>query len=97
VDAATASARRRRVFKQFSFQRFSRSLTEFDMAAWQIPDVRVPLATWRAVAQEDPTVLDHHAGHDRLSHRQIVDPHRETHDLRSECLTNTGAAAGTYV
>ena len=55
------------------------------MAARKIPDLRVPLAIWRAVAQKDPTVLDHHADHDRLSHRQIVDPHRETHDLRSEC------------
>jgi hypothetical protein len=55
-------------FTQFSFQRFSRSLTEFDMAARKIPDVRVPPAIWRAMAQENPTVLDHRASHDRLGH-----------------------------
>jgi hypothetical protein len=64
-------------FKQFSFHRLSRSLTEFDMAARKIPDVRVPPAIWRAMAQENPTVLVHHASHDRLSHRRIVDPHNQ--------------------
>jgi hypothetical protein len=62
------------LLKQFSFQRRSRSLTRFDMAAGKIPDVRVPPAVWRPVAQENPTVLDQHAGHDRLSHRRILDP-----------------------
>ena len=65
-------------FQQFSFQRFSRSLTEFNMAARKIPDIRVPPAIWRAMAQENPTFLDHRASHDRLGHQQIVNPHRDT-------------------